>query len=38
MHVIYTMQVEELRGLKEDVKLLQERNDYDVSMLQDEHT
>eukprot|EP00904_Undaria_pinnatifida_P011049 jgi/Undpi1/7074/HiC_scaffold_22.g09548.m1 len=32
-----TKKVEELRGLSEDVKLLQERNDYDVSMLQDEH-
>eukprot|EP00752_Nemacystus_decipiens_P013809 g12259.t1 len=29
--------VEELRGLKDDVRILQERNEYHVSMLQDEH-
>lgn len=31
-------QVEELRGLKDDVRTLQERNEYHVTMLQDEHT
>ncbi|CBJ28955.1 conserved unknown protein [Ectocarpus siliculosus] len=29
--------LEELRGLKEDVNTLQEKNEYHISMLQDEH-
>ena len=37
MNILCTIKVEELRGLNEDVELLRERNDYDVSMLQDEH-
>ncbi|CAN0330817.1 unnamed protein product [Ectocarpus sp. 12 AP-2014] len=31
------LQLEELRGLKEDVNTLQEKNEYHISMLQDEH-
>lgn len=34
----YLAQVEELHDLEEDVKTLQERNGYDVTMLQEEHT